>query len=68
MSKIRAQIEVNLSPENLADLFWELNSEEQARFFKRLYSEHYGLFPLQMEYMRYSLDSEHLDFLKQIVE
>ena len=61
---VRRTIEVahTLGGEQVADLFWELDSDEQADFFNRLDQnsdgEHHWRLPMQMQNVT---DSTHLD-------
>lgn len=53
MDKIRATVEVEVNPEMLAGLFWDMDAEEQARFFNYLAANTDAVdFDNQMHWMR----------------
>lgn len=36
MSKISIMVDLEMTPERLADLFWEMDADDQAKFFSTL--------------------------------
>lgn len=43
------RVEVDATPEELADQFWELGGDEQARFFDALANKSSGRLPMQLQ-------------------
>ena len=78
MNKINKTVnaEIELTPEEIADIFSNMSSIEQAKFFNRLaklvkeWSTHAGGFNMQMEWVRREkeLTKEGRDIMKIIGE
>lgn len=56
--KTSAQVEIRPSPEELADVFWSMDADEQAFFFNRLGESSRARLCFQLQYVT---DSDCLD-------
>lgn len=55
-SKVTVTAEFTLTPEQVAESFWELGSEQQAQFFFHLWKISGGMLGMQAIYMRESCE------------